>query len=317
MAGILNNKERMIDFIVTEEGKRQATAGQMKFEYATFTDMHTFYEPTGSIKDPGVAESAATRIYFEASNRYQDVIVPELEAGNSLRPFRTKDFQFDGKIVASGTFRKGFQKKGVILTGSQIVNVSERSLDGITQNFTDQRILGTQDPFAQKSGFNLSLTTGSFYFWDDMPMGKTPNGKLSLEVADSLYSDSRFSHFANFLYLPPVNKPTPGNQEGTPLGLYPRLASNDTVTLQSLRESLKDNQYVEIEFNETSRDNNLISQFFEFTAKGVEKLSIIDFGMFEDDNPYSPGKHIFFVGKLFQDANGSETFLNIFTVEFD
>ena len=98
MAGILNSKERIIDFIMTEEGKRQASSGQMKIEFASFTDRHTFYEVSSSagsgdpIGLPGVAEDASSRIFFEATNRYQDVIVPELEGGDSLRPFKTSEF---------------------------------------------------------------------------------------------------------------------------------------------------------------------------------------------------------------------------------
>ena len=93
MAGILNKKERMLDLIVTHEGRRQAAQGQLKIAYATFTDMHTFYQASGSFN---VAEPADSRLFFEAANRVQDVVVPELEPGNSLRPFRAGDFIVDG-----------------------------------------------------------------------------------------------------------------------------------------------------------------------------------------------------------------------------
>jgi hypothetical protein len=44
---------------------------------------------------------------------------------------------------------------------------------------------------------------------------------------------------------------------------------------------------------------------------------MIDFGEFADDDPFSPGKHVFFLGKLFDDDTGDKTFLNLFTVVFD
>ena len=323
MAGILNNKERMIDFLITEEGKRQATSGQMKIEYASFTDMHTFYAPSSSFGGgnpsalPGVAEDASDRIFFEATDRFQDVIVPELEAGNSLRPFRTTDFVFDGQVVASGTYRVGYQKKLNIITGAQIKDISARSLEGITQNFNDLRILATTDPFAVTTGFELSNTSGSFYFWNNMPMARSFDGKISLEAAESLFSDRRFSHFSNFSYLPPVNKPTPGSLTGVPLGIYPKLNETEILTYDQLQKSLDGKQKMEINFTDTSRDNNLVGQIFEFSSTGVEKLSIIDFGEFDDDDPFSPGKRVFFVGKMYRDSNGAETFMNIFTVVFD
>ena len=306
----------MIDFLVTEEGKRQASSGQMKIEYASFTDMHTFYAASGTL-EPNIAENASDRIFFEAVNRYQDVIVPELEAGNSLRPFRTSDFYFDGKVIASGTFRVGHQKKGNIITGSSIYSIAERSLSGITQNFNDLRTLGTIDPFAMTSGFEASMTTGSFYFWNNMPMGRSFDGSISLEAAESLFADKRFSHYSNFAYLPPVNRPTPGSPSGIPLGLYPKLNEVPIVTFDELTDGLKDKQKIEINFSDTSRENNIVGQVFEYASTGIDKLSIIDFGEFDDDDPFSPGKRVVFVGKIYLDANGAETFMNIFTVVFD
>ena len=316
MAGILNSKERMIDFLITEEGKRQATSGQMKIEYATFTDMHTFYASSGS-SQPDVAEDASNRIYFEATNRFQDVVVPELLPGNSLKPFRTTDFEFSGNIIASGTFRKGFQKRFTEVTGSKLQDDAVRTLDGITQNFNDLRILATEDPFAMTTGFRLNTTTGSFVIWDEMPTSKSPDGKITLEAAPSLFADERFTHFPNFSFLPPVNVTVAGTDQGVPLGEYPELTKSEVWTFQQFEQRIKHQQSVDIEFADTSRDNNLVGQMFEFTHEGVEKLSIIDFGEFEDEDPVSPGKHVFFVGKLYVDVNGTETFMNIFTVVFD
>ena len=322
MAGILDNKERIIDFIITEEGKRQASSGQMKIEFASFTDMHTFYESSGSNSGdptalPTVAQDASNRIYFEATNRYQDVIVPELEAGQSLRPFKTSDFSFGGKTIASGTFNVGFAQKNNILTGSQITSISERSLTGITNNFTQQRILATEDPFSDTTGFELSTTTGSYSISSSTSFGRTPTGEVSLDDIPSLFGDKRFAHMPNFRYLPPVNMPLPGDQTGTNLGLYPRLNEPEYLTLQDLEMHLKDKPVRTIEFSDTSRDNNLVGQVFEFDTTGVEKLSIVDFGEFGDNDPFSPGKRVFFVGKIVKDDEGSETFMNIFTVVFD
>ena len=323
MAGILNNKERIIDFLITDEGQRQASTGQMKIEYASFTDMHTFYVPSSSFGSgdpsalPDVAEDASSRIYFEATHRYQDVIVPELEAGNSLRPFRTADFEFEGKIIASGTFRSGFSQRATILTGSQIVQISEQSIEGITKNFEDLRILATSDPFSDTTGFVLTPPTGSFSLSNITKMGRTNTNTVALEDVPSLFADRRFAHFPNFKYLPPRNTPIPGDLEGPPMGKYAQLNETEILSLADLEAELSGKSYVDIKFSDTSRDNNLVGQIFEYSSLGVEKLSIVDFGEFGDNDPFSPGKRVFFVGKLKRDADGSETFLNIFTVVFD
>ena len=55
----------------------------------------------------------------------------------------------------------------------------------------------------------------------------------------------------------------------------------------------------------------------EFSKDGVEKLSIVDGGEFDDGDPLSPGRQIYYVGKIIIDSTGAETFFNIFTVVFD
>ena len=53
------------------------------------------------------------------------------------------------------------------------------------------------------------------------------------------------------------------------------------------------------------------------TSGSLNKLRVIDFGEFGDNDPFSSGKHVFFVGKLKSDDSGQNTFLNMFTVVFD
>jgi hypothetical protein len=311
MAGILNSKERMIDFIITEEGRRQATAGQMKFQFATLTDTHTFYAASGS-KQPDIAEDASDRIYFETTQKYQDVIVPELTPGNSMRPFRVKDFIIDGLTVASGTFGVGYSTQLINLTGSRLANHVGRAIDAIGQNFENLRILATIDPFAETTGFEVNNHTGSFHVWTDMPTDKSPDGHVNLDLTPSLFSDRRFSHFPNFKFMPPKNVDRPG-VPGALLGNYPQLNEPPRDRWEDFEANIG-TQYEDFTFPQTSRENNLVGQFFEVNTKGIEKLSIIDYGEFELEDPLAPPKQVFFVGKLLRDSVGAETFMNIFTV---
>ena len=326
MAGILNNKERVLDFVVTQEGKRQAGSGELNIRYATFTDLHTFYETSGSLTEPKLTADASNRIFFETHNRYQDVIVPELEAGYSLRPFRTSDFDVVGGTIASGTLQVGFNQMLNVLTGSRLGPALSSVLDGITQNFTDQRIVGTIDEFSLYQNVVLSPTTGTF---DINNSTKYLRGrKVNLDNCPSIFSDRRFADFANFKYLPPENAPRPGEDRGEPLGNYPRLNEKwgktrpgepwkTTLTLDDLMNSLKEKPMQRFDFAETSRDNNIVVQFFEQDTAGVEKLSVVDFGAFEDDDPISHGKRVLFVGKIQRDSFGAETFMCLFTVVID
>ena len=142
-------------------------------------------------------------------------------------------------------------------------------------------------------------------------------GGCKLEQIPSIFSDRRFADFPNFKYLPPINVPFPGSTESTALGKYPKLNEKDIVTIDELLKSLKGKPGIDFEFTESSRTNNIIVQFFEQDTSGVQKLSVVDFGEFIDDDPTSPGKRVFYVGKIMRDGFGAETFLCIFTVVLD
>lgn len=321
MAGILNSKERMIDFIVTKQGRKQMSDGRMRVEFASITDSHTFYQTTGS-SDPSVAEDASNRIFFEASDRLQDLIVPELDAGYSMQPFKVGDFSISGRKIASGTFRIGDATGINVLSGSKLVeDAPQQLMTSIATNFKELNILGTEDVFSDTSDFNLTAHTASFVLTDN-DLDFPNNAHMDLENIPNIFNSYRFSHLPNFKYLPPINvAPDPNDKNMTvPLGNYPNLSAGPAPkTKAQLLMGLHNLQKLEFSFNDTSRENNLIAQIFEFnnTEDSIEKLSIIDYGEFSDNDPESPGFHVYFIGKIRKDELGCQTFINLFTVVFE
>jgi hypothetical protein len=311
MAGILNNKERVMDFTITQEGKRQAGTGEMRINYATFTDLHTFYDTSGSAEIPTLAADASDRIFFETFNRYQDVIVPELEAGLSMRPFRTQDFNvFGDGSLASGSFSTGLITNPLIVTGSLINSASNGMLDGLTNNFQDQRVLGTVDLFSLYQ--NIEFDTGLISFI----AGSSEylrSANANLDDVPSIISDKRFSQFPNFKFLPPVNGPLPGIPDSEEeLAKYVDLSERYKQDQNALTE-LEDKTPKTILFDETSRNNNLAIQLFEQNQTGIEKLSLVDMGSFvENEQVY----RVVMAGKILLDSSGAESFVNVFTLKF-
>lgn len=336
MAGILDSKERLIDFIITPQGRGQMADGRMRIEFATLTDMHTFYT---SSRPDGIADDAAGRIYFETHTSRTDLITPEIAPGNFMQPFRAGSFVIDGKNIAKETFQSassGYTTDA--LTGSQIQDDAEAMLSSLFKHFEGMRILGSEDSFANSSEFDLGATTGSFIITDrdlEINQGRgiylkdlSPNyfpeaerdvvvdGSVSLEKSPSIYADPRFAHFPNFRYMPPVNVPE-HNKEPQVLGNYPKLnAANET---ENPIGHLSTRQKVTVNIAEVSKYKNLFCQAFQFSnlenASIIDKLSIVDYGVFPGPMGGSP-RHFFFVGKLYRDAEGVDTFMNIFTLEF-
>jgi hypothetical protein len=314
MAGVLDGKERLIDYLVTKEGKRQATSGQMRVEYATVTDMHTFYEEE-SFAGQLYATDPKLRIFFEATDRHQDTIVPELEAGTVMRTFRSSDYRFDGVNLASGSARNGNLIEATLVTGSSIIESSDALLHSILNNFGEHRIIGTKDPFSDMTDFVITPMEVSFEVERQGTYSKAvPNGKANLENAPSIFADKRFTHLPNFDYLPPINVPRTEEEDGVPLGVYPKLRRIDDYNLELLEREMASKQSYDVIFKDTSRDNNLLMQAFEFSPAGIEKLSAVDFGEFDNEDPSVPPKRVFFIGKVLKDANGTDIFMNIFTI---
>jgi hypothetical protein len=109
MSGILDSKSRIIDAILTTEGRRQMAEGTFEVSYATFTDSGVSYVPdlVDGHQDP------TTRIYFEACNLPQDQITFEANDEGKLVPFRSQDIKVSNEggniptVVSEGTIVNG------------------------------------------------------------------------------------------------------------------------------------------------------------------------------------------------------------------
>lgn len=116
MSGILDSKSRIIDAILTSEGRRQIAEDTFNVSYVSFTDADVVYEVD---KEVGHVDPTS-RIYFEACNLPQDQITFEANDEGKLVPFRNRDITIkspdnfvgttslakllDGKLTAYASF---------------------------------------------------------------------------------------------------------------------------------------------------------------------------------------------------------------------
>ena len=89
MAGILNSKSRVIDVILTVEGRAKMAQGNYSIAYATFTDEGISYipDPVNGHVDP------TNKIYIEARNLPQDSITFVANDDGKLKPLRNGDIK--------------------------------------------------------------------------------------------------------------------------------------------------------------------------------------------------------------------------------
>ena len=120
--------------------------------------------------------------------------------------------------------------------------------------------------------------------------------------AESTYQDKRLSHLPNYKYLPPINKKTALDPAGSILFNYPNNSQADIVTLEDYENIVRFLPNVEIEFTNTSRENNLVCQMYDTSGEFLSQLKAIDFGEFVTGDDDHPVKRVYFVGKLYPAA---------------
>lgn len=308
MAGILNSKSRMLDTILTREGRRQIASGDLRIKFVTFTDRHTFYTQ----EDSDASDDADDRIYLEAFHRSQDQIIFETDDEGRFLPFDGGDVKIRrGKLYkASGPAHKE-------LVGDDVNQAIYELLATSAQNFIDQQVIGTKDIYSNTHGFEVAPQNITFKITDSEPFAQGDISEIEIEKVESLYQDKRLQHLPFYKYLPPVNKPKAGFIEGEPLGYYARLNQDAPMSYEDIMEDLADKDSVALQYLDTSIDNNLVMQLLECKPGGVEKLALIDCGEFPSSRPENDGIRVYFAGKVYEDGNGMQTFVNMFTVVFE
>jgi hypothetical protein len=302
MAGILDSKSRIMDVVITEQGRRQLASGQMKIEYATFTDLGAFY----SGDEDGVIDDPSARIYFEAaSDLPSDLITLETDDSGLLVPYRADNFAVGGNnMVLSGSLRS----KTAISTAAEAISAA------ILDSWNNLQVIGTDDPLDDEQGFTLSRQTVSFSIREDFPFKKGDVKTAVVDDVEGLSNDVRLSNLQNFKYLPPVNYS--GVNAGRPIGEFPNMNETLDADRRAFESRIRELEYADIGFVQTSIENNFVMQAFELSEDdGVVKLDVIDYGT--RPSAFDPTKFVrtLFAGKVIRDGFGNPTFINIFTLE--
>lgn len=315
MAGILDSKTRVFDSILTTEGRKQIAQGRLLAEFYSFTDAGTFYNQDTIVSG---ALDETYRIQLEATNLPQDTITLEADDSGRLTGFpisgSTRFVIRGGQIFSSSA-----ENESAMVTGSQYASLSEKLLESSIENFRKLYVLRSPDPTDLKEKqFIIGPKETTFSITETRPFSTASLSTVSINNVESFFQDKRLSHIPNYKFLPPVNKPRLGVQQATPLGEFINLNQEPVLTFEDVQKEI--NQYEqmgysqEFLFTETSRQSNLVCQFFESAQNELQKLDVIDFGAFTTTEGQT--KHVFFVGKIYNDDNGVDTFVNMFTLIF-
>lgn len=331
VSGILDSKTRVLDTIVTFEGRKQIASGKLKIEHVSFTDNATFYKAdlvSGSA-------DASVRLYLEQCNLPQDQVTFEADDSGRLQPFNGQaGVQLrDGQIVSYSfpatqqDFLSGSSQGLTFVSGSEFASTAETLLASAIDNFKNLQLIASRDSVFEDDGFGVGNKTMEFVITNDRPIADPNQYATHINYLESLFNDVRLSKLKNFQYLPPLNRVDDDTLDKKDyratskyhLGQYTPWGRTHLFGLSPDQLELELSHYEKlgysrvINFDPTSRDNRLLAQFFEVNFNTMRKLDIIDFGQYMWRGSL---KRTFFIGRVMTDDNGSHTFVHLFTLAF-
>lgn len=291
MAGILDSRSRIVDFVLTGEGKKDLAAGKFNISFATFTDSGTYYV-SGST---GVRTPMPSSFTFEAHASAGDVITLERDYNGVLIP-PTVTEGATTTLISSGSADARFRSfdKTVLRTGEILDAMSLIQGDLTFENF-DSSIVQNRS--------NLSVNSSNYTY-----------GNESVQLSDVAYvfTDNRFKNFSSFKYMPPVVESSNGDTDVFSFFGIPQLFSFTTFDPQTIASVPSFDFFPQ----DTSAKMSVAAQIFEYdeSAEATSEWNKLDM-VYYGSTTLGDGSnaHVFFAGKrILRDQSFS--FVNLFTV---
>lgn len=302
MAGILDSKQRIMDVIITKNGRRQIADNTFVIRYASFSDHGIFYQNDGT----DIADAAEDRISFEAYASSTDIIIPEINDINAI----TIDTSSGNLLANSKFYTSGSTSSGTstIKTGSlSIYSSSAEVISTAIDNFDRLQIIGSNNNGFEEENI-LQVTKEKLKF--SYPLEEE---KVDVNDLPPLYVDESLVSQENFKYMPPVY--LQDNLE-LPLAAYPKFQTEPYTSINSALDDLySDNQTETFEINSTN-PTDLLCQVFEISENEIKKLAIVDYGSYYDDSGRFLGQ-LYHLGKLYRDSSNVLKFVKIMCILFE
>lgn len=221
MSGILDKKQRLIDFILTSDGYKQIENGDLRFVYATLTDNEVIYDLKQG--EYNVADLNAMPFFFEANSNFFDKLNAEIDLRQSANfELRT---EIDGQYIdlRNNEYQNTLTKP--------ITTIFDKITTSLTDNLVNQNIILTDNAFnldyvtqrnheislyvSKINDSSISLTntinnnndfTIKLNSINNITDYFTLVNENSLNLSKtSMLEDDRFQNKLNYLFLPPTN----------------------------------------------------------------------------------------------------------------
>ena len=144
MASILSDKTRVLDTILTQEGRNQIASGKLKICFYSFSDAGSVY----SVNDQFNSGSEYVNLSVEATNNGNDQITFESNDSGKLKVKEFFTVNSSSVKIANGTFFTGslsVDNKFIGPTSNDFDPLVNGFLSKSLENFKNQKIIGSPD----------------------------------------------------------------------------------------------------------------------------------------------------------------------------
>lgn len=294
MSGVLDNKKRVLDVILTEIGRDQMNRGEFEVTFVTFSDKGCQYNDDGT----GVAASILDNLYFETFSSPSDEIIPEIN--------NEGDFVLTKKVTPSLTVNNGILYEQTE-KGYQQVDAFENIsafTDITTSRWSGLQILRTESVIPAFDTDRTAITLN------------IPDKRLPSDVANvkPILVDPRFVGSINTMYLPPVSEI---GGELRPVRAFNRFGPENTT--QNVVEEIQSKAWarnrIQLGSETTYESYNLLGQSFIKKGNSVRKYLVVDGGEYTNLQG-DPIMQVFHLGFIFKDELGTSKFTRGFSIIF-
>lgn len=279
MSGILNKKNRIIDYKLTENGRKQIQNGDIKFKYYTLSDSSLVYYQDSDSVDNLISSSEYFYMPFEVSTDPYQYINPEFNL--------TEQVDFTNNLEVLSTEYTRF--------------IDLNALNSAADQIISKNYLNHKDVIDDQSNFSFyyKKTKEEFNFnaneFDNIPILSYPTIKqaiTNLSELSNISNDQRFSNKLNFMNLVPINKdgteileiekkePNPVKHIYNTLSIDAKLKTSDSreEAIEKIVNLLKEKSFESIHKNVYKIDNKSVEKkyFYEMHEVSYEYSDEID-----------------------------------------
>src|SRR3990167_1367492 len=239
MSGLLDKKSRILDYIITDIGREEMTKCELTFAYAAFTDSAAIYKASDDFDHTNL-------LAFEATSLSSDEFITDLENNGLI-------LSTDRTVNGSPGVQKQFAN---IDRTAPLTIVDFRSfITGAIEPLKAQFLLKNKQRFTDRDEFTITPLDIKFNILENSPF-RSGNGIEDINALPNAFQDPDFQTKTNFKFLPPRTK------LNKPVFDFDNMSVTNFVENADDALSNPDLQHVDINFNETSDENNILLQMF-------------------------------------------------------